>query len=515
MYMNRLTVFCGKRTVNTVIMTVLIALFVSDTVKAEDAINDDKHHIVVSGDNLVKISDRYEVSIGAIALANGLTSTKIYVGQLLVMPDDDAPINPTSVDGDLHATITYVVRPGDTLGAIAQNYGSAVDKIVDASGLLSTSILVDQFLTIPSELSLEGSHETKELDDDIGSEEIGSESSSVNTDNNLERSESLLDLSNELQELHADIVSEENDSDLSGEYISNDVTTERVVLQDEHRQRQELYSAGYEYAFTASAEDINRIYEYTVNGSKDTAVDVVVNYWNYVSQGNYNLSWQLLSSGFRNRVHGGSFESYVQGYHDMDLCSVSAENVENNSDSSLETIVTARIMYRKGSDCSSFQFDMRLTLHDRDLVGVWDIDSVDVRLEEQGNKLDIVEADGELGWIDIDISDQRAYAMKGEEQIRELVVSTGTERYPTITGQFQIYVKHLKADMRGVDLGVPWHLPDVPYVMYFYSGYGIHGTYWHDNFGTPMSHGCINLTIEDAEWLYNFSDIGTPVKIHH
>ena len=393
------------------------------------------------------------------------------------MPDDYAPVNPTSIDRDLHASITYVVRPGDTLGAIAQNYGSAVDKIVDASGLSSTSILVDQFLTIPSELSLEGSHETQELDDDIVSAEI--------------------------------------DDDLSSEYISNDVTTERVVLQDEDRQRQELHSAGYEYAFTASAEDIKRIYEYTVNGSNDTAVDVVINYWNYVSQGNYDLSWQLLSSGFRNRVHGGSFESYVQGYHDMDLCSVSAEDVEKTHDSSLETIVTASIVYRKGLDCDSLQFDMRLTLHDRDFVGVWDIDGVDVSLEEQGNKLDIAETDGELGWIDIDISDQRAYAMKGEEQIREFVVSTGTERYPTITGQFQVYVKHLKADMRGVDLGVPWHLPDVPYVMYFYSGYGIHGTYWHDNFGTPMSHGCINLTIEDAEWLYNFSDIGTPVKIHH
>ncbi|GIS67539.1 MAG: hypothetical protein CM1200mP6_06070 [Anaerolineaceae bacterium] len=110
-------------------------------------------------------------------------------------------------------------------------------------------------------------------------------------------------------------------------------------------------------------------------------------------------------------------------------------------------------MYKKGLDCDSLQFDMRLTLHDRDFVGVWDIDGVDVSLEEQGNKLDIAETDGELGWIDIDISDQRAYAMKGEEQIREFVVSTGTERYPTITGQFQVYVKHLKADMRGVDLG--------------------------------------------------------------
>ncbi|GIS67540.1 MAG: hypothetical protein CM1200mP6_06080 [Anaerolineaceae bacterium] len=75
-----------------------------------------------------------------------------------------------------------------------------------------------------------------------------------------------LEGSHETQELDDDIVSAEIDDDLSGEYISNVVTTERVVLQDEDRQRQELHSAGYEYAFTASAEDIKRIYEYTVNG---------------------------------------------------------------------------------------------------------------------------------------------------------------------------------------------------------------------------------------------------------
>tara|TARA_B100000029_G_scaffold89945_3_gene79805 strand:+ start:78514 stop:79935 length:1422 start_codon:yes stop_codon:yes gene_type:complete len=472
-----LTGFCGKRFVYPVIIAALIALSVSDSVKAEDVTNDDKHHIVLSGDNLEKISDRYGVSIGAIALANGLTSTKILVGQQLVMPDIDAPVNPTPIDHDVYTTITYVVRPGDTLGAIAQNYGSAVDKIVDASGLISTSILVDQFLTIPAEMSLEGSDDTQELDDDI--------------------------------------VSEETDDDLKRDHTSSAVITDRLVLTDEEGQRQELHSAGYDYAFSASTDDIKRIYEYGFNGSNDTPVDVVVNYWNYVSQGNYDLSWELLSRGFRNRVHGGKFESYVQGYHDMDLCSVSADDVENIDDSSLDTIVTASVTYRSGPDCSSLQVNMILSLQYRDLVGVWDIDSVNVSLEEQGSKLDVGEAYGERGWIDIDISDQRAYAMKGEEQIREFVVSTGTDRYPTITGQFQIYVKHLEADMRGVDLGVPWYLPDVPYVMYFYSGYGIHGTYWHDNFGTPMSHGCINLTIPDAEWLYNFSEIGTPVRIHY
>ncbi|MBO37129.1 MAG: hypothetical protein CL612_04765 [Anaerolineaceae bacterium] len=509
------TVFRVKSSVSALIIAAMLLLSLSDTVRAENVIREENKHAVVSGDNLVKISDRYGVSIGAIALANGLTSTKIFVGQQLVIPDYDAPVNPISIDRDLHVPITYVVRSGDTLGNIAQSYGSAVDKIVAASELLSTSILVDQFLTIPPELSLEVSNEIPESDADIVSEEIASDASTEDNDNDSDQSELSLDVSNEIPESDADIISDEINSDFSADYISSDVTIEIGVLQDEKRQRQELHNAGYEYAFSASAEDIERIYEYTVNGSRDTAVDAVINYWNYVSQGKYDLSWQLLSTGFRDRVHGSSFESYVQGYHDMDLCSISAENVENTSDRSLETVVNAVITYRTGPDCTPVQLDMRLTLRDRALVGVWDIDGVDVSLEAQGNKLNVASPDSERGWIDIDVSNQRAYAMKGEQQIREFVISTGTARYPTITGQFQIYIKHLKADMRGVDLGVPWYLPDVPYVMYFYSGYGIHGTYWHDNFGTPMSHGCINLTIEDAEWLYNFSEIGTSVKIHH
>ena len=476
--MNLCTIFQKKRYINAVIVAASLSLFFSDTVRAENVIRDEKLHIVVSGDNLVKISDRYGVSIGALALTNGLTETKIFIGQQLVIPDYNAPVNPTSVDRDLYATITYVVRPGDTLGAIAQNYGSTVDKIVAASELLSSSILVDQFLTIPPELSL--------------------------------------DAPNEIQESHTDIESEEIDSYASPENtVSNStiaITIASGVSQDEERQRQELYSAGYEYAFSASAEDIERMYEYTANGVNENAVDVVTNYWNYVSQGNYDSAWKMLSTGFRERVHGGSFESYVQGYHDMDLCSVSAKDVDNTTESISETVVNASITYRMGPDCTPFHFDMRLTLHDRSLVGVWNIDGVDVSLEEQDN---IDAAEDERGWIDIDISEQRVYAMQGGNQIREIVVSTGIDRYPTVTGQFKIYVKHLKADMRGVDLGVPWYLPDVPYVMYFFSGYGIHGTYWHDNFGTPMSHGCINLTISDAEWLYNFSEVGTRVNIHY
>jgi lipoprotein-anchoring transpeptidase ErfK/SrfK len=113
-------------------------------------------------------------------------------------------------------------------------------------------------------------------------------------------------------------------------------------------------------------------------------------------------------------------------------------------------------------------------------------------------------------WIDVDLSDQVTYAYEGNVMVNSFLVSTGTWQHPTVTGQFYIYVKYVYADMAGPG----YYLPDVPYVMYFYSGYGLHGTYWHSNFGTPMSHGCINFSIPDAEWLFYWADIGTLVNIH-
>lgn len=113
-------------------------------------------------------------------------------------------------------------------------------------------------------------------------------------------------------------------------------------------------------------------------------------------------------------------------------------------------------------------------------------------------------------WIDVDLSDQMVYAYVGRELVNSFLVSTGTWRTPTVTGQYRIYVKYRYTDMAGPG----YYLPNVPYTMYFYKGYGLHGTYWHNNFGTPMSHGCINLRTEDAAWLFDFASVGTLVNIH-
>jgi lipoprotein-anchoring transpeptidase ErfK/SrfK len=119
-------------------------------------------------------------------------------------------------------------------------------------------------------------------------------------------------------------------------------------------------------------------------------------------------------------------------------------------------------------------------------------------------------ADSE-NWVDVNLSQQMAYAYRGRKLINSFLVSTGTWQYPTVTGQYHIYVKYRYADMTGPG----YYLPNVPYVMYFYKGYGLHGTYWHHNFGTPMSHGCINFSIPDAAWLFDFAEVGTLVNIHY
>lgn len=114
-------------------------------------------------------------------------------------------------------------------------------------------------------------------------------------------------------------------------------------------------------------------------------------------------------------------------------------------------------------------------------------------------------------WIDVDLTNQMLYAYEGDVVVNSFLVSTGTWLTPTVTGKHKIYVKVRMQDMSGPG----YYLRDVPYVMFFHGDYGLHGTYWHNNFGTPMSRGCVNLTIDDAAWLFNWASVGTIVNVHY
>jgi len=109
-------------------------------------------------------------------------------------------------------------------------------------------------------------------------------------------------------------------------------------------------------------------------------------------------------------------------------------------------------------------------------------------------------------WIEVILSKQVLIAWQGNTPVRRMAVSTGIARYPTVTGSYRIYVKLRSQAMRGPG----YYLPNVPHVMFFYRGYGIHGTYWHNNFGTPMSHGCVNLSQADAAWLFSWAGPWLP-----
>jgi len=113
-------------------------------------------------------------------------------------------------------------------------------------------------------------------------------------------------------------------------------------------------------------------------------------------------------------------------------------------------------------------------------------------------------------WIDVNLTTQTLTAYEGSRPVGTAAVSTGLPHTPTPVGQFRIWVKLRYDDMQGPG----YYLPDVPDVMYFHRGYGLHGTYWHHNFGTPMSHGCVNLSNADARWLFNWASVGTRVVTH-
>ncbi len=111
-------------------------------------------------------------------------------------------------------------------------------------------------------------------------------------------------------------------------------------------------------------------------------------------------------------------------------------------------------------------------------------------------------------WISVDLDHQRAYAWEGDKLIEKFAISSGKARTPTVTGDFRIWAKVPAQTMEGGSraAGDYYNLPNVQWVQYFYRDYSFHGTYWHNNFGVPMSHGCVNMTNADAKWLYEWAN---------
>lgn len=148
-----------------------------------------------------------------------------------------------------------------------------------------------------------------------------------------------------------------------------------------------------------------------------------------------------------------------------------------------------------------------------------EIDYLDVKPTLLSQINTIVEFTNILGadsdrWIQVSLGDQKLYACEGSNKVYDFLISSG-KWAPTPTGDFKIWTKLQATTMAGGSkaLGTYYYLPNVPCTMYFYKGYGLHGTYWHNNFGHPMSHGCVNMKTEEACTLFNWASIGTRVNV--
>lgn len=129
------------------------------------------------------------------------------------------------------------------------------------------------------------------------------------------------------------------------------------------------------------------------------------------------------------------------------------------------------------------------------------------RLNEPLATEPITEPPTEERWIDVDLSEQIVVAYEGATEVNRFIMSSGLPATPTVTGEFRIWAKTTIQDMYGGNraAGSDYYLEDVEWVQYFHKDYGFHGTYWHNNFGQPMSRGCINMRNEDAKWLFEWA----------
>jgi len=198
-------------------------------------------------------------------------------------------------------------------------------------------------------------------------------------------------------------------------------------------------------------------------------------------------------SGLRNVSAAGAVLSVVDEARDG--------RVVSNADA-LATAATKALA--AGEDYSGdFEYDT--------LAATWNQRTVAVGAE----KLAYPAAEGEK-WIDVDLTKHTMTAYVGAKVVKgPITMVDGAGETPTVVGTFKVYLKNPLMTMRGTNAdGTPYETEDVPWTSFFHRGYALHGAPWRSSFGYSASHGCINLPVDVAKWIYDFAPIGTPVTTH-
>lgn len=143
---------------------------------------------------------------------------------------------------------------------------------------------------------------------------------------------------------------------------------------------------------------------------------------------------------------------------------------------------------------------------------IWNSQNLNIKpnyLADVGPESNVL-GDTSGNWIEVILSKQTLCFHETNGSSPCFLVSTGMPWTPTPTGNFHVWVKYPVTTMTGPG----YYLPGIHWTMYFYNGYSTHEAYWHNNFGHPMSHGCVNMRLADAKYIYDRSEVGTLVTVH-
>jgi hypothetical protein len=109
-------------------------------------------------------------------------------------------------------------------------------------------------------------------------------------------------------------------------------------------------------------------------------------------------------------------------------------------------------------------------------------------------------------WVGVCLAEQTLVAYEGDRPVYAAMIASGLPGTPTVQGVFRTWRRHEATNMAGPG----YYIEDVTWTCYFYSGYALHTAYWHDAFGSPRSHGCVNMSPYDAWWVFRWSEPGGP-----
>ncbi|MGM1017475.1 MAG: L,D-transpeptidase family protein [Actinomycetota bacterium] len=187
----------------------------------------------------------------------------------------------------------------------------------------------------------------------------------------------------------------------------------------------------------------------------------------------------------------------------VDRDPVNARNVVDSGGEVLREL-TEGVNGRELGDTSSIASDFAAQLETGDASYQLEVTETDFKTTEVFRR------------IEVDLGAQRTYLFENDKVVNSWAISSGTSATPTDVGNFRVYAHLSIQDMRGTNPdGSKYVTENVPWVTYFNGDEAFHGAYWHSNFGTPMSHGCVNMPVDAAKYLYEWAPLGLEVSVHH